>query len=199
MNNRIRAALYSVVLGVTTSILLGCLVPERFDAEVVFREDGSYTFNYAGTVVFAMALSEQDSSGRLPSDFESELEAMTADMKREPGFKKAIYKGNARYDVLIEEQKGPGEKMSMFDGFFEVRTDRDGVVNVKTMGLSEKNKSELEELGLDVNGTFEVSVPDGFEVIAHDADATPSLLRRTYKWEIDAVDDQVNMKIRVAE
>jgi hypothetical protein len=180
------------------AMLTGCLVPERFSAKVEVQPDASYTFKYAGTVVHALAAAQIKKSGPLSEKDQNGLKLEADKLSKQPDVKRATYKGDARYDLEVESKKKAGEKLRMFD-IFTVSTDKDGVMTIASTEIKEKERRELEQLGITIDGTLEVSLPKNAEVISQNATSTPSFMGMfgTYSWKIGRIDQQPLLKMRL--
>lgn len=182
----------------SAALLSACLVPERFSAKVDVQADTSYTFKYSGTAVHALALAQIKKAGTLSEKeqvgLKAEADKMTA---KDPDIRRAVYKGDGRYELEIESHKRPGEALRALD-IFTVSTDKDGVMTLSTKEINEKGKRELDQLGITVDGSFEVTLPKNAEVISHNATSTPSLFGMfgTYGWKIGKVDQRPMMRVK---
>ena len=174
--------------------LAGCLVPEQFSAEVKVSADGSYTFKYAGVTAYLVALSKVHSSDKDNSLYQADAEKML----RRPEFKKAEYLNNGRYDLEIEYHKKPGESLKMFD-VFSVSTDKDGIMTISTVLVKPKDRQQLEQVGVAVDGKLSVTLPSNVEVISHNATSTPYFfgLFGNYIWDITSFEQQPMMKVKI--
>ena len=176
-------------------VLTGCLVPEKFAARVDVQSDGGYTFRYSGTAVHALAAAEIKKAGRLTEKDQARLKAEAEKLSGQPGFRKATYKGDGRYELEIDSPKKPGQPLDMLN-IFLVRTDKEGVMTIASKEIKDKEKRELEQLGITVNGTLEVNLPKNAEVVSHNATSTPTLGFGSYAWKIGRVDQRPQMTVR---
>lgn len=188
----------TVIAGLALAVFGGCLVPENFISVVEFRPDASYSYSFAGTAIHAMAQMQVKSGQPLTAKDEQGLKAEAEKMAKERGVSRAIYLGNARYDLKIEDKKKAGESLNLLD-FLRVRQNKDGSITISSPEMKEDNKRELESLGIKVSGTLEVKLPKNAEVISHNATSAPKLfgLVGGYKWNIGSVSQQPMMKIRI--
>jgi hypothetical protein len=184
----------------TVSVLVsGCLVPEKFAAKADFQADGSYAFTYEGTMVHGMAAMQMAKTGaKMSAKDEQMFEKEALLLRKKPDVRDAQYKGNGRYQLSLESKRKKGEPLSAFD-IFKVKTDPDGVTTVSSAELSPKQKKELEQLGIKVDGTFELSLPKSAEVISHNATSTPKLFGMVggYAWKINGVDQRPLVKFKL--
>lgn len=193
MNRKSIAALLA-----TVTLLTGCLVPEKFVAKADIHPDGSYSFSYNGTVVHGMAAMQIAKTGKLTAKDETGLDSEAEKMKRNPDVKSVSYKGNGRYELALDATRKKGQPLNMLN-IASVRTDKDGIITISSAEIKEKDKKELSQLGIKVDGTLEISVPKNAEIISHNATSTPKFfgLVGTYSWKIGSVDQRPLMKIRL--
>ena len=87
------------------------LAPEKFDANVSIRANGSYSYSYHGTLIFVPALIQASRVGFLDPDLDAHLKNATAQLRQE-GFEKADYLGRGRYAVVLQRSRASGEPSS---------------------------------------------------------------------------------------
>ncbi|WP_240456875.1 hypothetical protein [Acidovorax sp. 1608163] len=107
-------------------MLTGCLVPEKFAASVDVQSDGGYTFRYSGTAVHALAAAEIKKAGRLTEKDQAGLKAEAEKLSGHPGFRKATYKGDGRYELEIDSPKKARPAAGHAQHFFGVHRQRRG-------------------------------------------------------------------------
>jgi hypothetical protein len=193
-----KSALLSTAVLTTAAFLSGCLVPERFTAKLDVHPDAGYTFKYSGTAVHALAAAQIKKAGSLTEKDENGLKAEAEKMSKNADVKKAAYKGKGRYELELEASREAGQSLRMF-GIFSVSTDKEGIITISSQKMSEKNKRELEQIGLTVNGTFAVNLPKNIEVISQNATSTPTLGFGSYSWNIGRIDQQSMMKFKIKQ
>ena len=183
---------------VCVALLSGCLVPERFSAKVEVQPDASYTFQYSGTAVHALAAAQIKKAGSLSDKDQSGFKMEADKLSKKPDVRRATYKGDGRYELEIESKKKAGESLRMFD-IFSVSTDKNGVMTIASNEIKEKEKRELEQLGITINGTLEVRLPKNAEIISQNATSTPNFfgMFSTYSWKIGRIDQRPILKIRL--
>lgn len=120
------------------ALLSGCLIPERFSAKVVVAPDASYTFQYSGTAVHALAAAQLKKAGSLSEKDQNSLMMEAGKLSKSPDVKRATYKGDGRYELEIESKKKPGESLRMLD-IFTVGTGKDGVMTIASSEIKEKD------------------------------------------------------------
>lgn len=183
---------------VGATLLSGCLIPEKFTAKIQVQHDGSYTFQYAGTAANAFAALQLKQEGTLSSKDENSLKADAEKMAKSPEIQRAVYQGKGRYELKIESKKKSGESLTMFD-VFKVSTDKAGVMTIASSEIKDKDKQELAQMGIKMDGVLEVSLPKNAEVISQNAQSTPSFFGMfgAYTWKIGSVDQRPVMKIKL--
>lgn len=187
-----------VALAAATALLTGCLIPEKFAAKANFQPDGSYSFSYNGTAVHGMAALGLAKTGRLSAKDDSAFEQEVPKLKRNPDVRAVSYKGNGRYELNLEAKRAKGQPLNLLD-IVKVSTGKDGVVTISSPEMNEKNKKDLSQLGIKVDGTLDVTLPKNAEVISQNATGTPTFfgLFGTYSWKIGSVDQRPMMKFRL--
>jgi len=188
--------LLACTLAAATLLLTGCLVPERFTARVQVQPDAAYSYRFDGTVVNAIAIMKLRKQGVLSEKDHQGLAAEAEQLGRDPDVKRAVYKGNARYLLEMEGKREPGQSLKLLD-MLTVQTDADGVMTIAAKLLTDKELNELEQLGITVNGTLLVSLPQNAEVIAQNASTTPAPGQPSYRWKIGPPGALPEIKIRI--
>jgi len=185
----------NVLLAACTVALTGCLVPEKFAAKVDVKSDGAYSFSYSGTAMNALVASQLSQGGGLSDKDVKALDAEAERLKKDKEIRKAIHKGNGRYELEIEQARLARQHLKVLNTF-SVQTDNAGVMTISSVELKDKDKKELARLGLIVDGTLEVRVPKDVEVLSHNATATPTLGFGTYSWKIGRIDERPMMRLK---
>ena len=135
------------------SLLVGCLVPEHFTAAVDVQPDGSYSYSYKGTAVHALAAMQLKQGGSLSPKDEAGLKAEADKAAKLSDVRRIAYTGRGRYDLEIAGQKKPGQSLRLMD-FFTVNTDKNGVMTIASPEVKPNDRKELEQLGIQLDGTF---------------------------------------------
>lgn len=185
----------SQCLSVATLVvsLAGCLVPEKFEAAVDVRPDGSFVYKYTGTAVHALAAAEFAKAGKLTDKDEAQLKADTAKMAQWKSMKKLDYLGRGKYNLQIEEERKLGQQVESLK-IFSVTKESDGPIVVAGQILKSKEKSDLAALGIKIDGSLEVRLPANAKVLETNATGTPGFLSKAYCWKIGGVDKQPIIK-----
>lgn len=177
------------------ALLAGCLVPERFTAKVDVHPDASFSYRFEGTAIDAMGMLKLRKQGLLSEKDHQGMVDEAQKMSSEPDVQKAVYNGNARFTLQIAGQRVAGESLRLLD-MFSVQTDQDGVMTIAAKPLTDKQKNDFSQLGINVNGKLKVSVPRNAEVISHNASATPTLGLGSYSWKIGGLGMRPEIKLR---
>lgn len=175
------------IVAVTTVVLTGCLVPEKFNASVTVRPDGTYTYKYQGSAVHMLAAMEIKKSGSLSAKAEGQLKADADKTSKVPGVKKLAYQGAGRYEVSVDRDLKLGQRSEIL-GIVSLTKSKDGVYTLTASQLKEKERTELMGLGIKVDGTVEVTLPSNAKVLTQNASGTPGLLSKTYSWKVNGYD-----------
>jgi hypothetical protein len=184
---------------IACALLTACLLPEKFTAKVAVNPDASYSFTFSGTMVHVMAAAQMVKQGKLSDKDELSLKAEADKMTKSSEIRKAAYKGDARYDIEMAVNKLAGQSFSMDS--FSVRSDKDGTITIAGVAMQEKDKQQLSQIGIKMDGTLEVSLPKNAEIISHNATSTPSFfgLLGGYSWKIGSISERPMMKVRIKQ
>jgi hypothetical protein len=169
--------------------LLGCWIPEQFDAGVSINADGSYTYTYDGVLTFAFALADAK-RGLLDARAESEVAKLAPELRR-AGFRKADYVGKGRFSVSFERAAAKGEPsyfLSREMQIFYIVPQNDGNLVIGAFRPDANALQQFNEIGAKIDGTLSVSVASGVTVVKHNADSEPWLggMIGSYKWKINS-------------
>lgn len=179
------------------AMLSGCYYPEKFNAELTINPDASYVMNYDGTAVNVLALLATDGKlKQLTSHDDEELRGAAQKMTKAPGVKVARYEGNGRFFFRLNEERKPGQPLSMFEVFY-VTTAGDGTMTIATPPIKPEDKGRLSKVGLKLDGRLSVKLPKNAEVISSNATGTPGVFSSYYTWNIGDVASRPLMRIRI--
>ena len=181
-----------------TALVSGCLVPERFSAKIDVQPDASYTFQYSGTVVHALAAAQIKKTGSLAEKDQNGLKLEAEKLSKRPDVRRAEYTGDGRYKLEIESKKKAGESLRMLD-IFTVSTDKEGIMTITSNEIKDKEKQGLEQIGIKIDGTLEVRLPKNAEIISQNATSTPTFFGMfgAYSWKIGRVDQRPVLKVKL--
>lgn len=183
-----------VCSAIATAVLLsGCLVPERFVARVDIQPDAGYSYRFDGTAMDAMALLKLQQQGMLTDKDNQSLIAQAKKLGQDADFKKSVYLGKGRYQLEIEGNRKAGEPLKLLD-MFSVLTSQDGIITVSARPLKRKDKADLAQMGIFVNGSLRVTVPAGAEVLSQNANSSSD--NGTYVWKLGDVGLLPEIKLR---
>ncbi|QXZ11278.1 hypothetical protein KUF54_03850 [Comamonas sp. Y33R10-2] len=178
-----------------TALLTGCLIPERFTAKVDVHPDASFSYLYKGTAVDAMGMMKLRKQGSLSDKDHQGMTAQAQKMQEDPDVKKVVYNGKARFSLEISGTRAAGESLRLLD-MFSVQTDQDGVMTIAAKPLKEKEKNDLSQLGINLNGKLTVHLPSNVEVISQNANSAPILGIGSYSWKIGGLGVRPEIKLR---
>ena len=181
-------------------LLAACIIPEEFEVSVTVNRDGSYLATYGGTVVDGYAAMWVQEEGGLPEEGKAWLEKVASELKREPGFKSVVHRGEGRFEVLFELEGKRGEEFYFpYQGgeFFSVKFPDDDTLRVSSIKLSESDLDQLKETGIKVDGELRVEVARGVEVIEHNASSEPFLGFGSFTWKIGSPDVRPFIHLRL--
>jgi predicted RNase H-like HicB family nuclease len=173
-----------------TLLLASCLIPETFTATVRLAKDGTYVFEYKGTVGFAPGLMGiAENKGKLSPADEVKLRAATAEMFPEKdGFESASYEGNARYKIHFKREGRQDKQFAyMFSQtapFLTLERLKDGSVRLTGMELKKEDSAQLNAIQFKISGSLEVTTD--CDVTTQNATATADAKNgfKAYKWKI---------------
>lgn len=179
-------------------LLSGCLIPEQFTATLDFRTDQYYVFKYKGTAVMPIRALIQKKEGRsLRPDEEKQLEDFpSAWMKNHPEFKKIVRKSDGRYDIEVEDKKRMGQPMDPF-GLLRIRHLGEGVISIESQPVDGNSVNDFKSVGVSMNGTFEIRLPNHAEVLSHNATSSQSQANGVYLWNITLGGKTPNLRFKL--
>ena len=179
------------------SVLTACLIPEKFTAKIDVKPDASYTVNFNGTMAHVLTLAQKVKGGKLSDKDEQALKAEADKLSKAADFKKVVYNGDGRYQLEIVSNKLAGQTFRM--DTFSVQTDKEGIMIISAIAVSDKDKKAFSELGIKMDGVLEVSLPKKAEIISHNAMSTPSFfgLIGGYSWKIGSINERPMMKVKI--
>lgn len=181
-----------------TSLLTGCLVPEKFSTSVSVQQDGSYTYRYEGTVVSVLAAAQIKEKGSISAKDEDALKKEAESAVRNPQIKKSIYRGNGRYEMQIEELV-KSDQQSQTLKLFSVTKSKEGVYSISPPEIKAKDVMQLKSLGIKIEGTAEVILPTNAKVISHNATDTPGFFSKSYKWKLSGFEEKSSIRFTLPQ
>lgn len=188
------------VVGLASLILGGCMIPEKFAADVVVHKDGSYSFTYDGTLAFAPALAREQKPGLSEKD-EADLAEEVGTMQQDPTMKSVTYEGKGRYKVAVKKEGKRGETYyfpAPPTHSFSVVAQPDGTLTISAPLPDAKGIKDLQALGAQFDGKLTVSVESGATVVSDNAQEKPGVFWGGYKWTIKGPDANPSIVIRPA-
>jgi len=197
MTSRSRPAACVTLCIAAATLLSGCLVPERFIASVDVKADGSATYQYDGTAQHFLAAMEIQKNGKLSAKDEAGLSKEAEKTIKIPGVRKFEYLGAGRYQLLSTQDLQPGHKPAVLD-LARLTKAKDGVYSLTSPEIKEKDRQQLKQLSITVDGTLEVRLPANAQVVSHNASSTPGLLSKAYTWKIGSIDSKPSITYTLA-
>lgn len=178
--------------------LAGCLVPEKFTASASFKPDGSYSYQFDGTVVNALVMMAKK-EGKFSAEDKAKMDAEVAREAQKPGIKKLKALDDTRYELVFDGELKPGRSRDSYVVFrvsdAEWKTRR--VLTVSGPPMRPKDQQALDELGIAMQGKISVVLPDGAKVLNHNATGTPGLLSKAYTWQLGSIKDQPSIQFQL--
>ncbi|MBP5858012.1 hypothetical protein KAJ83_13420 [Marivibrio halodurans] len=172
--------------------LAGCYLPDNFRADLQVAADGRYAFVYEGDLTQLQFL-QRIGTGELDGERLAEYVGIyERDLKRDSGFKKIEYLGNARYHVRYE-QSGDLTETRQFSfprrnaKFLGLRVREDGLIEIFGDKLPEQHREELLARGFDARGIVRVWARG--EVLTHNAESVTQGSPPLYQWTIRSLRD----------
>jgi hypothetical protein len=184
---KIRSVFIALVILISGVLLISCLVPEKFQAELKINKDATYSFLYEGTLVFTQALGKD---GKIDAATEKELaEPILEDLKKDTRYKDVSYIGNGRYKVRFEDsgdlKKQPFIFIDRSFNYFSARLDAKNHASVVFSGkvISANDVHKIQEVGVNIDGCI-VLKTDG-TVAESNGKKTFFGFGRDYYWDIN--------------
>lgn len=193
-----RAAL--LTSAVACLALTGCLVPEKFNASASFKPDGSYRYQFDGTVVNALVLMAKR-EGKYTDQDKAKMQAEIEREAQRPGVKKLKALDDTRYELVFDGELKPGKGRN--GNAYEVFhvSDKDWktrrVLSVSGPQMRPKDQQMMDELGIAPKGKISIVLPDGAKVLSHNATGTPGLLGKAYTWSVGGIKDRPSIEFQL--
>lgn len=184
------------IIAAIAMALTGCLVPEKFNASVTVRPDGTYNYKYQGSAVHMLAAMEIKKGGSLNAKVEAQLKADADKAAKAPGVKKLVYEGSGRYQVSVDRDLAVGQRSAVLD-ILALTKSKDGIYTLSAAELRAKDRDGLMGLGIKVDGTVEVTLPSNAKVLTQNASATPGMFSKAYSWKINGYDAKPALTFRL--
>lgn len=146
------------------------LAPECFNASIRVFNDGRYTYNFEGTLVFLPAWANSFQTDINPR-LNDKLSKYVGQLKEE-GFKFVNYLGNGRYSAKLE-RNCLAEEASYFPSremsIFSIQPQLGGLISIATSAFSDKIVYNLWWHNIDIDGILNVIVDARISIIAQNA------------------------------
>jgi hypothetical protein len=183
---------------VATSVLTGCLVPEKFTASVTMKPDGSYNYKYDGTAKNILAVQAIKEKGPLSSKDEAKLKSDAEKGAKSKGIQKLNYLGEGRYELIVDQELALGQQAETMP-LITVRKAKGDVITIAPMELKPKDREALNQMGIKMEGAVEVRLPSNAQVITHNASGTPGFFNKAYSWKVGSLDQVPNITFKLGK
>lgn len=160
-------------------LMAGCLVPDRYTATLSLTGAGDYTLNYDGEAVDLVMLDARE-KGQLTPKLERDMVALyTKELAKQAKGLTLTYKGDARFRAKFDSAGNyRSGKVKEIADLLQLRLMKDGILDVKSVDLG-----NVKKLPKGVSSTGDICITTDMEVIEHNADSTPGLLSKCYRWK----------------
>ncbi len=186
----------ALAFSLLTLLLPACMLPEKFKARIEYREDASYSYEFSGSAINAVAAWRIKRTGALTDKDRRDLEEEARKMRSNPDVKNARHTGHGRFVLESSGARESGESTFLFN-FLSVVTDPlTGVTVIASNAVTEQDWSRLAALGVRMNGTLTVAVPSNAEVLTHNATSKPFMGRGAYEWKLTQLEQRPAMTLR---
>lgn len=173
-----------LLLAAMLLILVGCMVPTKFDARFDVTGKNQSTLHVKGQFLDYVGLSgirEKDLARISEADYKKHAVKMLSQMG-EAG-KGLQHIGQLNYKGFIAEAISFPPSAARFQhNLFKWSVDKQGVNSIVFPNVDGKHIQTLEVLNLKLDGTLRVSLPKNVEVLEDNADKKPWLFSRDYVW-----------------
>ncbi|MEG0922098.1 MAG: hypothetical protein RSD57_17620 [Comamonas sp.] len=193
--------IHTVIALACCAALTGCLVPEKFSASADFKTDGSYRYQFDGTVVNALAAMEIQKNGKLSDQDRAKVQKALDKEASRPGMQKLQATSDTRYALKYDGELKMNEKHSGSPYFVLNVSTRDWkerrVLTVSGPQIKPKEQKELEQLGIKPSGKIAITLPADAKVLQHNAKGTPGLLSKAYTWDVGSLGDKPSIQFQL--
>ena len=168
-------------------LLAACMVPEKFTAKYEIKSNGDYAFVYDGAMVDAlsrMAKAESAQKGAQMPD-QKEIKAMLDEFKADPRVVEFEERGDETYQARMEEKGNIKEAGKVYFlskdlRYWTLTYNPDN--NTVSLTVSPLKRKDLDQLGIKVDGEFEISTD--CKILSSTVDLDESLLGGAYSFNI---------------
>lgn len=186
---------FTVICLVGTSLALsGCLIPEKFEAKLTVSPDASTRFQYEGTVVHGLlAGGLKDKKKAISAQDEAKVVAEAKKSVGKDGITKLNYLKEARFALSIDQQLPP-LKVNQALTMLVILKEKNGSYAVIGPDAKVKDLDDLKKMGLNIDGTVEVILPANAKVLSHNANSTPGVFSKAYRWKVGLVAERPSIR-----
>lgn len=189
--------LLPLVLGSAT-LLSGCVLPERLDANISMR---GYRYEVAleGRLAEPRTVGALAKGQALPANHDEKMKAQEASALQLPGMTRFTYAGEGRYDFAMQIEGELTEMAPVIgfpntrggsNNFLTIRREQDGTVVISSPEVPPKALADLNEVGLGASGKISIEVVG--KVLESTADDQPE--SGPHVWNRTNWEDRVFLK-----
>jgi hypothetical protein len=191
-----RLSLTAAVLS-SALLLAGCLLPDKYDAEITLAPDGTFDASLKGEGTMVMGYLDYQKPNANKAALDKSMAEFEAEVNKDKGY--AIkHKGNARFDVKYQDHGKVPQNVAaeIFFSFIKIAKTEDGYI-VRSATAPKGDREKLSKAGITSVGT--VCIKTDMTVVEHNADSTPWLFSKCYKWkDLDALSER-SIKLRLKQ
>lgn len=174
--------------------LTGCMMPKEVTAKLDVKKDGTYAFNYDGSIVSLAMLADQE-DGKLDKESEKKLaDDIVSELKKDKSASNVSYLGNSVFKISYNVSgnvNGEGMLVGMREmPLFTFEKSLDGSTAVFQFLPDMEYEMLAEEFpasGLSPKGTVTVVT----ELPVESSLGSPKTSGNSYSWKIDGIKDQM--------
>ncbi|WP_299437165.1 hypothetical protein [uncultured Rhodospira sp.] len=153
-------------------LVASCYVPDDFLAEVRINRAGEFGLTYKGTLTWAPLWRGIRRGELTEAEIAEKVENIRRDLVRYPGFETVEHEGAGRFRVFYQTSgRVDGDESYYFlrsnARVIAIISRADGLLVVRTHGISDENKEHLLAAGMDTRGKMRVVTNN--DVIQHNA------------------------------
>ncbi|KAA5604592.1 hypothetical protein F1188_15380 [Roseospira marina] len=153
-------------------LVASCYVPDDFLVEVRINRDGAFGLTYKGTLTWAPLWSDIREGKLSEAEIAEKVENIRTDLTRYPGFQSVEHEGSGRFRVFYQTTGHvEGDESYYFlrsnARVIAIISRADGLMIVRTHGLTDANKERLLAAGMDTRGKMRVAT--NASVLQHNA------------------------------
>ncbi|MQX35321.1 hypothetical protein [Roseospira navarrensis] len=153
-------------------LVASCYVPDDFLVEVRINREGDFGLTYKGTLTWAPLWTDIAQGTLSEDEIAEKVENIRSDLVRYSGFKQVEHEGAGRFRVFYEATGHvEGDESYYFlrsnARVIAIISRADGLMIVRTHGITDDNKARLLAAGMDTRGKMRVAT--NANVLQHNA------------------------------